>query len=363
MSSGSTRPPAPSAPESERVAQRRHQRALGVLAALAALMLLRLALTFGAGLFLGTLLAFTLQPLYGALRRRKWDAGPAALVCSLAATLVITGVVAAISVLFVSHGIALVSQLPEMLAKGGTLGRLFDHMTVSLTRMHVPVPDLSERLQTEAVTLGGRAAGLAAQIAGATFGGVLTIFFMSLATFFVLKNWSELVRKAEDMLPFERRHTHLLLMQFRKVGRQVLLGTVVTGVIQGLFAAIGYEITGLPDPAFWGVLTAIASLVPALGTLLVWVPAGVYLIMDGHVGAGLAELVYSALTVGVVSDYVIRPKLVGSEGGVPTVLTFIALFGGVEVFGIVGLVLGPVLVTLSLAILRTYQESVVSSPA
>lgn len=355
----SIRPPARSEPPE--IVYRKQQRALGVLALVSALVLARMALTFGVGLFLGALLAFTLQPMYGALRRRHWSAGQAALACSLASTLTVAATVIGISVLFVSRSLALLSKLPDALAPGGPLSLFVEHVNKTLLAMHVPVPDIQERLQGEAVSLGGRVAGYAAEVAGATFYGLLTFFFMSLATFFVLRHWSEIVRKLEDMLPFERRHTHELLNQFRKVGRQVLLGTVVTGIIQGLFAALSYQITGIPEAGFWGVLTALASLVPAVGTLLVWVPLGIYLIMTGHVAAGLVELAFSALTVGLISDYVIRPKLVGSEGGVPTVLTFIALFGGVEVFGIVGLVLGPVLVTLSLATLRTYQESTVGT--
>ena len=80
--------------------------------------------------------------------------------------------------------------------------------------------------------------------------------------------------------------------------------------------------------------------------------------MTGHVGAGLAELIYGALIVGIVSDYVIRPRLVGSEKGVPAILMFVALFGGVETFGVIGLILGPVIATLSLAVLKTYAREV-----
>jgi predicted PurR-regulated permease PerM len=342
---------------------RRQQRALGALAIVAAIVLVRLALPFGVGLFLGALLAFTLQPLYGNLRRRHWKAGSAAMLCSLSATIFMAAAVVGVTVLFVSRSMSLLAALPAALAPDGTLGRFAADATKTLTAMHVPVPDLTAKLQAEAVTWGTRAAAIAAQIAGATFAGVLTFFFMSLSTYFVLRHWTELVRRAEELLPFERKHTHELLNQFRKVGRQVLLGTLVTGIIQGIFAAVGYELTGVPEPGFWGVVTAMASLVPAVGTLLVWVPMGIYKIMTGHVAAGLIGLVYNALTVGVISDYIIRPRLVGHERGVPTMLTFIALFGGVEVFGIVGLVLGPVLVTLSFAILRTYQESLASTAA
>jgi predicted PurR-regulated permease PerM len=97
-------------------------------------------------------------------------------------------------------------------------------------------------------------------------------------------------------------------------------------------------------------------LVPALGTLLVWVPVGVGLIVSGHVGAGVFELIWGALVVGVVSDYVIRPKLVGGSGHVPTLLTFISLFGGVKLFGLMGLIVGPVIASVALALVRTYDR-------
>src|SRR5207244_522063 len=114
---------------------------------------------------------------------------------------------------------------------------------------------------------------------------------------------------------------------------------------------------------FFGALTAVASFVPGLGTALVWIPIGIYQIATGHVGAGIAEIVYAALIVGIVCDYVIRPKLVGGEEGIPTILMFVAIFGGVQVFGLIGLVVGPIIMTLAVAVLRTYQDEAISARA
>ncbi|MBK6692260.1 MAG: AI-2E family transporter [Myxococcales bacterium] len=351
----STRPPMQSEPP-DVLRQKRH-RALGVLAIVAALVLVRIAAPFGVGLFIGALLGFSLQPAYGALRRRHLSAGFSSLLCAVGAALVVSATLVGVMILFVSRGLRVLSALPDELGPQGSLGRFVTELTRMLTVMHTPVTDVSATLQAEAVSMGGRVAGWAADVATWTFGTLLALFFMTLSTYFVLRHWGDLARHMEELLPFERRHTHELLNQFRRAGRQVLLGTVLTGIIQGMFAAVGYRIVGVPEPGFWGVVTALASLVPAVGTLLVWVPIGIFKIATGHPVLGATLLIYSALTVGLISDYVIRPRLVGREPGVPTVLTFIALFGGVEVFGVVGLVLGPVLVTLSVAVLRTYQES------
>lgn len=349
--------PVPPDEDPEALVKAGHARALQYLSLAALLALVWIAHPVGVGLFLGALLAFTLQPSYGRLRARGWSAATADLVCVLGAMTLVTGALAGISVLFVTRGVALVQAGPRLLSHGGALRRVADR---ALVAAHVDPARAFAHLQEEVMSLGARAATFAAEVAGATFTGLLTLFFMGLATHFVLRHWIEIVRRAELLLPLAPRHTRALLGQLRKVGSEVLRGTVITGLIQGALAGVGYWATGVPDPAFFGALTAVASLVPAVGTLLVWVPAGVYLMATGHVGRGVAELVYGALVVGILTDYVIRPKLVGSDDGVPTVLTFVSLFGGVEVFGVIGLVVGPVIVTLCVAVLKTYEQELAS---
>jgi predicted PurR-regulated permease PerM len=353
----------PSAAESEatevvRPARIEERRAFGILALVALVALVRLALPLGAGLLLGALLAFALEPVYGHLRRRGMKAGGAALTCALGSTVLVSGAVVAMTTLIIERGLALLAILRGQFAPDGAFRAFAEDKMARLTFVHLNVTEIVTRLESETVSLGSRAAAIAAEVAGITFSGILMLFFMTLTVHFVLRHWSEIVKRIERVLPFERRHTHALLEQFRTVGREVFLGTVLTGLVQGFFAAIGYWMTGVPEPAFFGALTAIASLLPGVGTLLVWVPIGIVQIVSGHVGAGLIDLIYSALTVGIASDYFIRPMLVGRETNVPSILMFIALFGGVQVFGIIGLILGPMIATLSLAILKTYERQV-----
>jgi predicted PurR-regulated permease PerM len=336
-------------------ARTEERRAFGLLALVALAALVRLALPVGVGLFLGALLAFALEPIYTWLRTRNVTSGTAAVACALGATAAVSSTVLATTTLLITRGMALLFALRIQIAPGGAGRELAEHTMARMTALHINIADILQRLESEAVSLGSRAAGVAAEVAGLTFSGLLTVFFMTLASYFVLRYWDQLVVRSQRLLPFEHRHTLALLAQFRSVGRDVLLGTVVTGFVQGLLAGIGYWMTDIPEPAFFGVLTAIASLVPGIGTVLVWLPLGIVHIMGGHVLAGLIELSYSALAVGIVSDYVVRPKLVGRGKGIPSLFMFIALFGGVDVFGIVGLILGPVAVTLSLAVLRTYE--------
>ena len=119
---------------------------------------------------------------------------------------------------------------------------------------------------------------------------------------------------------------------------------------------------GVPQPAFFGAATAVASLLPGVGTLLVWVPVGIFLAATGHPGRAAGELIWCALTVVGVSDYIIKPKLVGDED-TPAILVYIALFGGVEVLGLAGLIIGPILMALAVAALRLYSREKQHAPA
>ena len=150
--------------------------------------------------------------------------------------------------------------------------------------------------------------------------------------------------------------TKQLVGHFRVLGREIVLGTVIVGLIQGVLAGAAYFVLHVPQPAFFGAMTAVASVLPAIGTTLVWAPIGVYLITTGHVGAGVADLVWGAFIVVTFADGILRPKLVGERSKMGLLPSLIGLFGGVELFGFIGLLLGPTLVGMSLAILRLYAQ-------
>ena len=135
---------------------------------------------------------------------------------------------------------------------------------------------------------------------------------------------------------------------------------MVTGLAQGVFAGLGYWMSGIPEPIFFGAATAVASLIPAIGTLVVWVPAAVFLFVTGHPTRAVFLLIWCSATVIALCDYVLRPKLVGDDD-TPTLLTFIALFGGLELFGLAGLVVGPILMSLAVATLRLYVRETASA--
>lgn len=335
---------------------RAERRALGVCAMAAIAAMVWIARPVGVGILLGTLIAFSLQPIYERLVARNHRPGLTALGCVLVSTAMLLVTTAGLSSLFIARGVALAQSFIAALAPGGALRASAQSFSSRLGPLQFKPDEISAKLHDAATDLAARAASIAATVATTTFEVLLALFFAMMTLSFILRRWKVIATSAEDILPLRPRYTRALLEEFQRVGRTTLLGTVVTGLAQGAFAALGYWITGVPEAGFFGAATAVVSLVPGVGTMLVWVPAGIFLLATGHPAMGVLELCWGGLIVVGVSDYMIRPRLVGGHGTMPPLLTFTALFGGVAVFGLAGLILGPLVMSLSFAILRIFAQ-------
>ena len=346
-------PTAPGGPGQDDDKGLKERRALGWSALAALAVIVWIVLPVGVGIFLGTLMGFAMQPLYERFKARLRPA-PAALFTVLIVTVGIAATVGGLAYLLVTKGVMLTRDLLAALGPGGSANGLVDRLTERAASFGFSSQILAAKVREGAAGAAERAAGIAELVASATASAVLGLFFAMLTMYFAFRHWPLIATRAQTVIPLRPDYTRSLLDEFRRIGRATLLGTVVTGLAQGLLATVGYAIAGVPEPIFFGAMTALASLIPAVGTLLVWVPAGIVLIATGHAARGILELTWSAFVVVGLSDYVIRPRLVGGEGGTPALVTFAALFGGVEAWGLKGLVMGPVLMLLAVAVLRIY---------
>lgn len=316
-----------------------------------------LAHTFATGLLLGALMGFTLQPAHDRLAR--WSHRPtlSSVAIVLAAGLAIVGSVVGFVSVFVTQAVTFATAVREELKPGGALAVWVSTVTGWLARVGISPEAVVDRLRAAAGDIASGSAAVAGTVASVTLGSLLGLFFALLTMHVILRHWAQMITILAEVSPLRREDTRALLEEFRTVGRTTLSGTVLTGLVQGSFAGLGFWMTGVPRPLFLGIAAALASLVPAVGTLLVWVPAGLYLLATGSPGAAIVELAWGALVVVGFSDYVIRPRLVGDEG-MPAILTFLALFGGLEVLGLPGLIAGPVIMALAVAVLRLYAREV-----
>jgi len=328
------------------------RRALNWAALLAVVAIIFVIEPVALGMFLGALLAFMSQPLHGRLFKR-FGKNVGAVLTTVIVGLLVVGTLTGLAWELGSQGTLHAKELADSAtAEGGLLSQAKSFGA----RMGFGVDiDFSTKLIAWFESETAKLAAAGAAMLGVTANLLLILFFMALTMHFVLRNSTSLVAAATQTLPLKPEWTLELFADFRRVGRSTLFGTLVTGLAQGVLATIAYAIAGVPDPIFYGVATAVASLVPAIGTLLVWVPVGIVMIATGHPGAGTFILVWGAAVVVGVSDYVIRPRLVGDEE-MPSLLTFAALFGGVEAMGLKGLVVGPVVLSLAFSVVRLYKR-------
>ena len=130
-------------------------------------------------------------------------------------------------------------------------------------------------------------------------------------------------------------------------------------MLQGITVAIGFRLVGLPSPIVFGVLAAVVSVLPVGGTAFIWGPGAAWLYATGHGGAGTFLLVWGALIVGL-ADNLLRPLLISGRSEVPTLAVFVGVLGGLAAFGMVGMFLGPVVISLFVAFVRFADESLAS---
>lgn len=327
------------------------RRALNWAALLAVAAIIYVVEPVAIGMFLGALLAFMSQPLHSRLLKR-FGKNVGAILSTVIIALIVVGTLTGLAWVLGSKGAVHARELATSVTSEG--GLLSQAKTFG-TRFGMEDVDLGTRIISWVESEAAKFAVAGAAMLGVTADLLLILFFMVLTLHFVLRNTTSLVTAATETLPLKPEWTLELFTDFRRVGRATLFGTLVTGVAQGVLATIAYAIGGVPDPIFYGVATAVASLVPAIGTLLVWVPAGIVMIATGHPIGGVFILIWGAVVVVGVSDYVIRPRLVGDEE-MPSLLTFAALFGGVEAFGLKGLIVGPVVLSLAFSVVRLYKR-------
>jgi predicted PurR-regulated permease PerM len=308
-------------------------------------------------------LAVLLAPLQDRLTRRFGDRpGAAAGLLTALTPFVVFAPLALVGVAFVDQGRRLVYALQRSPWRidADTLGRIGEYPVIGpvITRV-IELLDLDgAQVSDWVVGLGQSLLRLAANLGSSLVLNVLstTLAFMLMLflLFFMLRDGRAMLQRLMNLMPLDGAHRERLLTLVASTTRAVVYGSGLTALIQGALTGIGFALTGLPSPVVFGVLAALFSLLPAGGTAFVWVPATLALAGMGQSGAALFMLCWGAFIS--VSDNFLRPLLVSAQAHVSTLAVFVGVVGGAAAFGGVGLILGPVLLTLVSALLRFVEE-------
>lgn len=315
---------------------------------------------FASVLFMAAVVASVLGPLTTAIARRmKGARGPAAALITIGLLLALAGPLAAMITVVIGQATEAVNWLGRAVHQEGISG-LIGRFPESLQPL---ASELAERLPHGAKEFEELLRSALGSGAFSTVGGVLRatgsvlsqllLFFVAL--FFFLADGPRLVEWMKETLPLPAGKSAVLFGYLRTVTSSVVVSTLATSGVQAILALAGYLLAGVPSALFFALLTFFTSFIPAVGTLLVWLPLAALKIGTGNVASGVFLAAWGILVVGMADNFV-KPVLIRRGVAFPIGLVFFALIGGLAAFGPVGLVAGPLALAFLIAIVRTWKD-------
>ena len=180
-------------------------------------------------------------------------------------------------------------------------------------------------------------------------------FFTLLSLYYLFKDGSRFFKGLKEIIPLPSQERDLLIQRFKDMIYATLYGGILIAMIQGLLGGLSFWILGLPSPIFWGTAMALLSFIPIGGTALIWAPAALLLLIGGAILKGLILLGVGEFVSSMV-DNLLRPFFISSRTNIHPLLLFFAVLGGIQAFGLIGLVAGPLVATLFLTMIEIYIQ-------
>lgn len=315
---------------------------------------------FLAPIIWAAILAMLFFPLYVVVRR--WCGGRETLAAFILTVVITVGIVLptiSLSSVITREAVSLYQRLSEYVSSGGfntdidrlrmsRLGRWFD-------RLEGYEIDWGAAARSSVDTVSAVIVTQVTSIAKNVAVFLLDFTIMLFTLFFLFRDGERMYRSLRDVIPMDPSHKDAIFSVLYGTLSAVTQGMVATALAQGILTWVALWALDLPYTAFLGVLSAFLSLIPFVGAAGVWIPCTIYLAATGDLMRALILLVYGSVVISM-ADNVLRPLLIGGQTRLPTLFLFFGILGGVQVYGVLGLFLGPVLLAIVVAFIRIYQE-------
>ena len=177
----------------------------------------------------------------------------------------------------------------------------------------------------------------------------ISLFLFIYLTFFFLKDGEKIVKSCMDAFPMKNEDESYLLNEFQKTTRATIKGTIVVALAQGFLGYMTLLLLGVEGALIWGAVMALLSIIPAVGTILVWLPIALVLFLNGQIMEA-SILIFSGIFIIGMIDNLLRPILIGKETKIPDYLILLTTIGGISIFGITGFIIGPIIASLFISI-------------
>lgn len=310
---------------------------------------------FISALALSMIIVTICYPLYEFIERRVYHNNSS---LAAALTTLIVVIVGIIPLIFISSVF-----LRELVSFYQTLGSGQDlsveqYVTVAENAIKVYVPEfelnLTEQLKQSAewfvLNIGKIFAG--------TITTIFLIFISLIGAFYFFKDGRNLLAFITRISPLPDKEDQVIFSRLAKAMRAVTMGVVLISLIQGVLAAIGFTIFGIDRAVLWGAIAAILSMIPGIGTIVIMVPAIIYLFVTGSVVSAIGLAIWAAVVV-ILVDNILGPQLMSRGHSMHPFLVLLSVLGGISMFGPIGFIVGPVVVTLFIVLLEIYDQYII----
>ncbi len=317
---------------------------------------LRVLVPFARVIAWSLVLAVTCYPVHKRLVRRTRRPGLSAFLTSTLMVLACVIPLLATTGLALYQAQALVTSLSEFFQRhSGGAGWMAEAFAWLGRRSGLDPNTIAAWASGHATELASSAGQYALSIATGVTDTIVSFGLIVFATFLLLRDGQRMLAKIPDLLPFERSRSELVFVRVRDAVYGTVFGIVVIALLQGTLCGAMMWLLGIPSAALWGMVTVLVNPVPFIGPAVSWVPATVYLAATGHWPKAIIMAVWGALIVGGI-DGTLKPRLVASRVDLDEFAMFLAMLGGLEAFGAVGIVLGPVIFATAAAIFEALGE-------
>ena len=305
--------------------------------------------------------AIILFPIYERLQRRIESKSLCSLLMCLFVVVVIIGPIAYLFVALVNEAADAVTKVNEMFKSG----RLQEIFSINLPWVEAAKERLSQYYDLSKVDLDQIAKDAMNHISRIIFdqtswliaNGTKTVFYFILTiftTYYFFKDGERIVARVKRLMPFPSVRVHDTFGQLRDVIQATMYGGVVVALVQGILGGILFALFGLSSPVFWGAIMAFLSVIPFLGAFVIYIPAGIILLLGGSIVKGLLVIAIGTIVISQI-DNVIRPYLISGRTQMHPLMLFFSIMGGIALFGILGVVIGPLIAAVFVTLLRILQ--------
>ncbi len=320
----------------------------------------RMLAVFSAALVWAGIIALALHPLYRkTVTLLRGRTGLAAAAMTLVTLLLLIGPALALLAVLVSQAVDLYQWASEGV-RSGAAAELWNRLTSSVSQTILTHPLLADLdiKGTFVKGLGQISSSLASQVGSVlrnTALLVVNLLITLIALFFFFRSGEDYYRSVMDLLPFKHEQKQSIARKFHDTFSAVMNGIFLIALGQGCMTGIGFALFHVPFPVFWGFLAAFLALLPIGGAALVWVPGALFLLLTGATLQGIFLAIWGLVLVSLPDNF-LKPLLIGKKANLPTFFLFLGILGGLQVYGILGILFGPLIVTLLTAFIQIYRE-------